>query len=92
MYVISDYSSLFAYACCRCIDGDGNLQVKFLQVMPLKDGKAVTIKDAITGYLGEKNLSLQKVAGFGSDGAACMIGEFVVSTLDLIHPAFPYPS
>ncbi|CAH1242822.1 GAK [Branchiostoma lanceolatum] len=70
---ISTTNELVLY--CRCIDGAGKLQVKFLKVVPLKDGKALTIKNALMQHLEGKDLSLQKVAGFGSDGAACMIGR-----------------
>jgi hypothetical protein len=41
----------------------------------LKDGKADTVKGALIHYMEENDQSIQKVAGFGSDGAACMIGE-----------------
>ena len=72
------YISFIAFTCCRCTDGDGHLQVKFLKVIPLRDGKAVTIKTALVKYLEENRIAIQNVAGFGSDGAACMIGKLVI--------------
>ncbi|XP_078587207.1 zinc finger protein 862-like [Branchiostoma floridae x Branchiostoma japonicum] len=70
---ISTTNELVLY--CRCIDGHGEFQAHFMKVIALKDGKANTIKAALSQYLEQKDLSIQKVAGFGSDGAACMIGN-----------------
>ncbi|CAH1242606.1 ZNF862 [Branchiostoma lanceolatum] len=70
---ISTTNELVLY--CRCIDGDGMFQAQFMKVVALRDGKANTIKAALSQYLEDNNLSIQKVAGFGSDGAACMIGN-----------------
>lgn len=55
--------------------------MKFLKVIPLRDGKAVTIKTALVKYLEENRVAIQNVAGFGSDGAACMIGKLVTSAI-----------
>ncbi|XP_060761279.1 E3 SUMO-protein ligase KIAA1586-like [Neoarius graeffei] len=70
---ISTTNELVLY--CRCINGDGKFQANFLKVVALKDGKADTVKAALSHYMEENDLSIQKVAGFGSDGAACMIGN-----------------
>ncbi|XP_056450419.1 SCAN domain-containing protein 3-like isoform X3 [Gadus chalcogrammus] len=70
---ISTTNELVLY--CRCIDGDGKCQANFLKVVALKDGKADTVKGALIHYMEENDLSIQKVAGFGSDGAACMKGN-----------------
>ena len=43
--------------------------------MALQDGKATTIIEAIEKCLDEKQLSLNQVSSFGSDGAAVMIGR-----------------
>ncbi|XP_070533136.1 zinc finger MYM-type protein 1-like [Ptychodera flava] len=47
----------------------------FLEIIPIKDGTAVTITSAIQHWLEKNKIGIQKVMGFGSDGAACMVGR-----------------
>ena len=47
----------------------------FLQVSELSDGKADTITTAILELLTSLDLSINKVMGFGSDGASVMVGR-----------------
>ena len=46
----------------------------FLRVSELSDGKADTIMTSILELLTSLDLSINKVMGFGSDGAAVMVG------------------
>ena len=47
----------------------------FLQVSELSNGKADTITTSILGLLTSLDLSINKVMGFGSDGASVMVGR-----------------
>ena len=47
----------------------------FLQLSELSDGKANTITTAILELLSSLDLSINKVMGFGSDGASVMVGR-----------------
>jgi hypothetical protein len=53
---------------------DGQVKMYLAQLKDVPDGKAGTIKDAIHDWLQDNNVPAWKVAGFGSDGAAVMMG------------------
>ena len=54
---------------------DGKSQVYFATNVTVPDGKAETIVNAITEWLASERIAIQKVLGFGSDGAAVMMGS-----------------
>ena len=54
---------------------DGKSQVYFATNVTVPDGKAETIINAITEWLASERIAIQKVLGFGSDGAAVMMGS-----------------
>ena len=47
----------------------------FLKITDLIDGKAETIERALLQFCEATEISTRKVVGFGSDGAAVMIGN-----------------
>ena len=54
----------------------------FLHITELEDGKAGTITKAILEFLATLNIPIERVMGFGSDGASVMVGRRAgVSTL-----------
>ena len=53
--------------CCVCSS--------FLRVSELSDGKADNITTSILELLTSLDLSINKVTGFGSDGASVMVGQ-----------------
>ena len=58
----------------------------FLKITDLFDGKAQTIENALVQFCDSKEINLRNVMGFGSDGAAVMIGrETGVSTRLKVH-------
>ena len=57
----------------RAVAG-GKLKTRYLKIIDIDDGKAVTIVDALTSYLHSAGLHLNKMSSFGSDGASVMIG------------------
>ncbi|KAJ8356639.1 hypothetical protein SKAU_G00194330 [Synaphobranchus kaupii] len=59
----------------RLVDSNGQAKSTFAKVIPLQDGTADTIAAAQKTWLQEKNISIKKVMGFGSDGAAVMTGR-----------------
>ncbi|KAJ8334192.1 hypothetical protein SKAU_G00398310 [Synaphobranchus kaupii] len=59
----------------RLVDSNGQAKSTFAKVIPLQDGTADTIAAALKTWLQEKNISIKKVMGFGSDGAAVMTGR-----------------
>ena len=53
----------------------GEAKIRFLGVVELPDGAAVTITDALLQFCGEMELNIQKqLCGLGSDGASVMLG------------------
>ena len=50
-------------------------QTRFLKVVSLLNGKAETIEQKLLEIIQTCKISLMKVAGFGSDGAAVMVGK-----------------
>ena len=54
---------------------NGEVVTRFLKIQDLFDGTAVTIEAALIDILSKLQIPLEKVAAFGSDGAAVMIGR-----------------
>ena len=53
----------------------GEAKIRFLGVVELPDGAAVTITDALLQFCGEMELNIQKqLCGLGSDGASVTLG------------------
>ena len=57
----------------RAVAG-GKLKTRYLKIIDIDDGKAVTIVDALTAYLHSAGLHLNHMSSFGSDGASVMTG------------------
>ena len=53
----------------KCVRSD------FLNITELQDGKAATITEVILEILARLNIPIQRVMGFGSDGASVMVGR-----------------
>ena len=49
--------------------------ITFLNILPLRDGTAETIEEAVIAYLESKSISISHLVGFGSDGASVMTGR-----------------
>ena len=58
----------------RCVV-NGAVKTRFLKIIDLADGKALTIVDSITKYLASVDLNIDKMSSFGSDGASVMTGR-----------------
>ena len=54
---------------------NGKTVTRFLKIQDLFDGTAVTIETALLEILSKLQIPLEKVAAFGSDGAAVMVGR-----------------
>lgn len=52
----------------------GQAQTHFLKIADICDGKAETIEEKLLSVCSQSQISLNKVFGFGSDGAAVMTG------------------
>ncbi|XP_071144381.1 zinc finger protein 862-like [Mytilus edulis] len=61
--------------CTRYISKDGKVQNGFLTDIELPNAKADNITEAITDELSSRELSIQDMAGFASDGAAVFTGR-----------------
>ena len=59
---------------CKIIH-DGQIKVEFCANVDMIDGKAETIYKAIVDWLASVGVGIDKVSGFGSDGAAVMTGK-----------------
>lgn len=51
------------------------VKTSFLTLVDLPDGKADTIVPAIKTLMTDRQLPIQKMMGFGSDGASVMVGR-----------------
>ncbi|KAE8293775.1 hypothetical protein D5F01_LYC06711 [Larimichthys crocea] len=51
------------------------VRTSFLAIQDIADGQAITIVAAIKAFLSSADLDINKMAGFGSDGAAVMVGR-----------------
>ena len=51
-----------------------DVKYRYLQTLELADGRAETIERALLLCLGSYGVQLDKVSGFGSDGASVMVG------------------
>lgn len=51
------------------------MRTSFLAIQDIADGQAITIVAAIKAFLSSADLDINKMAGFGSDGAAVMVGR-----------------
>jgi hypothetical protein len=49
------------------------LSYRYLRTLEMPDGRAKTIESALLSCLQEYGIGIQKVAGFGSDGANVMV-------------------
>ena len=54
---------------------DGTIVNSFLKIVELSDGRAETVEEVILAYLRTNSIPLSGLVGFGSDGAAVMIGR-----------------
>ena len=54
---------------------DGKPETHFLQLREIANGTAETVTSALLASCCEYNIDISKVMGFGSDGAAVMVGE-----------------
>ena len=54
---------------------NGEVVTRFLKIQDLLDGTVVTIETALIDILSKLQIPLEKVAVFGSDGAAVMVGR-----------------
>ncbi|XP_078000900.1 zinc finger protein 862-like [Glandiceps talaboti] len=55
---------------------NGDTKVSFLGMIEVPDGTASTLKNAVTTFADENGIQLtNRLAGFGSDGAAVMVGR-----------------
>ena len=55
---------------------DGTVQTRFLQMVQIPDGTAVTIVEAVMKFCDDWNLEIKrKLCGLGSDGASVMLGS-----------------
>ena len=70
---ISVMKEMVLYA--RFVSSTSSVTSYFLKIIELSDGRAETVEEAILAYLMEKSIPLSKLVGFGSDGAAVMIGR-----------------
>ena len=67
----------------------GDTRTVFLRITDLFDGKAKTIEKALLQFCETAGIDMRKVMGFGSDGAAVMIGKKSdVSTRLRVHNSF----
>ena len=57
------------------LTSEGKVVTSFLSIIQLPDGKANIVEDHLIAYLESKHISLSRVVGFGSDGAAVMSGK-----------------
>ncbi|XP_071138765.1 zinc finger protein 862-like isoform X2 [Mytilus edulis] len=59
----------------RYLTHDYQVKTSFLTLVDLPDGKADTIVPAIKTLMTDRQLPIQKMMGFGSDGASVMVGR-----------------
>ena len=69
---IAIYKKLIVYM--QYVDGDGKVQVKFVEDRDVVNGTAETLVDAITMMLMEMDIPMDKIVSLGSDGPAVMTG------------------
>ena len=70
----------------RYLTGSGERCNVFLRIVDLFDGKAETIEKALLQFCDVAGIEMRKVMGFGSDGAAVMIGRVSgISTRLRVH-------
>ena len=60
---------------CRYMKGDSSTETKYIAMLPIPDGKAETITNAVLGKARELGLDPQKMVAMGSDGASVMLGR-----------------
>ena len=70
---IAVISEMVIYA--RYLDANAHPCTVFLKITELPNGCAETIESALLSYLEEHFIPLSCLVGFGSDGAAVMIGK-----------------
>ena len=59
----------------KYLTDSGEVCTVFLKITDLFDGKAETIERALLDFCEAAEIDMRKVMGFGSDGAAVMIGR-----------------
>jgi hypothetical protein len=70
----------------KYLTNSGETRTVFLQITDLFDGRAETIEKALLQFCETAGIDIRKVMGFGSDGAAVMIGrKSGVSTRLKVH-------
>ena len=65
----------------RYLTESAEIRSVFLKITDLFDGKAQTIESALIQFCDSKEINLRNVMGFGSDGAAVMIGRETLSVV-----------
>ena len=58
----------------RVVTSNHGVSYRYLQTLEMSDGRAETIERALLACLQEYGIGINKVAGFGSDGANVMVG------------------
>ncbi|XP_056690113.1 uncharacterized protein [Spinacia oleracea] len=67
----------------RCVDGYGILRERFLELIHVKDTTSKTLKEEITTFLSNHELSINNLRGQGYDGASNMRREWNAHQLQL---------
>ena len=60
------------------------IKTSYFQITDIPNGTADTIETALLQILREKEIDVSKLHGFGSDGAAVMVGELQQSLRDIV--------
>ena len=73
---------------CRFVKHDAALETRFIAMLPIPDGYAETITNAVREKTRELGLAPQKMIALGNDGASVMLGRQsgVVARLKAIVP------
>ena len=72
----------------RYISPEAEVCTSFLAIVELPNGTSETVEKALTNYLESNNIPLSSLVGFGTDGAAVMIGRHngVAARLKRLQP------
>ena len=61
---------MYARVLCK-----GNVDLCFLKLIEIRDGRAEMTEKAIVTYLEQANITMSRTSSFGSDGAAVLLGS-----------------
>ena len=70
---IAVVKELVVYA--RFLLPDATVSTAFLRISELPNGTAEAVEGVLVSYLEDKSLSIERMVGFGSDGASVMTGQ-----------------